>query len=123
MLWKFPVLDFFTMSTHRLYYDDSFLQIFDARVVRCLPAEPFRSPSGTMAAWEVVLDESAFYPSSGGQPNDLGCIGEAKVLDVRDDGEDIVHIVDRELDTGAVQGSVQWLRRFDHMQQHTGQHL
>jgi alanyl-tRNA synthetase len=120
---KFPVLDFFTMSTHRLYYDDSFLQGFEARVVSCLPAEPFASAAGTIAAWEVVLDKSAFYPSSGGQPNDLGCIGEAKVLDVRDDGEDIVHIVDREVETGVVQGSVQWSRRFDHMQQHTGQHL
>jgi alanyl-tRNA synthetase len=111
------------MSTHRLYYDDSFLQTFEARVVSCLPAKPFASASGTLAAWEVLLDESAFYPSSGGQPNDLGCIGEAKLLDVRNDGEEIVHIVDRELNTGVVQGSVLWPRRFDHMQQHTGQHL
>ncbi len=118
-----PVLDFFTMSTHRLYYDDSYLQSFDARVLSCLPAEPFASASGTIPAWEVVLDQSAFYPTSGGQPNDLGCIAEAKVLDVRDDGEEIAHIVDRELATGPVSCAVQWARRFDHMQQHTGQHL
>jgi alanyl-tRNA synthetase len=117
------VLDFFNMSTHRLYYDDSYVRIFDARVVSCLPVEPFVSASGTVPAWEVLLDESAFYPTSGGQPNDLGCIGDAKVLDVRDDGEDIVHIVGREVSGGAVQGSIQWERRFDHMQQHTGQHL
>ncbi len=111
------------MSTHRLYYDDSYLQTFSARVLGCLPAEPFASLAGTVPSWEVLLDQSAFYPTSGGQPNDLGCIGEAKVLDVRDAGEEIVHIVDRELETGSVQGSIEWPRRFDHMQQHTGQHL
>ena len=111
------------MSTHRLYYDDSYLQTFSARVLNCLPARPFASPAGTVAAWEVLLDQSAFYPSSGGQPNDLGCIGEAKVLDVRDDGEEIAHIIDREVETGSVAASINWPRRFDHMQQHTGQHL
>jgi alanyl-tRNA synthetase len=111
------------MATHRLYYEDSHLQIFDARVLSCLPAEPLTSDFGTILCWEVVLDQSAFYPTSGGQPHDLGCIGEAKVLDVREDGEDILHIVDRELPIGSVQGSINWLRRFDHMQQHSGQHL
>ncbi|HEY2118293.1 MAG TPA: DHHA1 domain-containing protein [Candidatus Acidoferrum sp.] len=111
------------MSTHRLYYDDSYLQSFEARVLSCLPAEPFATESGVIPAWEVVLDQSAFYPTSGGQPHDLGCLGDAKVLDVRDDGEDVLHIVDRELAIGPLQGSIQWQRRFDHMQQHTGQHL
>lgn len=111
------------MSTHRLYYDDSYLQTFDARVLSCLPAKPFATESSVTPAWEVVLDQSAFYPSSGGQPQDLGCLGNAKVLDVRDDGEDVLHIVDRELAIGPIQGSIQWQRRFDHMQQHTGQHL
>jgi alanyl-tRNA synthetase len=115
------MLDFFPMGTHRLYYDDSYLQSFDARVLSCLPAEPFDSVA--IPAWEVVLDQSAFYPTSGGQPNDLGCLGDAKVLQVLDDGEDVLHIVDRELNTGAIQGSIHWPRRFDHMQQHTGQHL
>ena len=111
------------MSTHRLYYDDSYLQAFSAHVKSCLPAEPFPSSAGTIPSWEVVLDQSAFYPTSGGQPNDLGCIGDAKVLDVRDDGEDIAHIVDREIESGAVEASINWARRLDHMQQHTGQHL
>lgn len=111
------------MSTHRLYYDDSYLQTFSARVLSCLPAEPFSSPAGTIPSWEVVLDQSAFYPTSGGQPNDLGCIGDAQVLDVRDAGEEIAHLVDRELATDTVQASINWARRFDHMQQHTGQHL
>ncbi len=111
------------MATHRLYYDDSYLQNFEARVVCCLPAEPVRGIAGTQAAWEVVLDRTAFYPTSGGQPNDLGLLGEANVLDVHDDDEDVVHIVDREVTTGEVSGCVNWPRRFDHMQQHTGQHL
>lgn len=117
------MLDFFAMGTHRLYYDDSYLQSFDARVLSCSPSEPFASPSGAIAAWEAILEQSAFYPASGGQPHDLGCIGDAKVLEVREDGDEIIHIVDRELQRGLVQASIQWPRRFDHMQQHTGQHL
>lgn len=109
------------MATHRLYYDDAYLQNFEARVLECLPAAPLM---GTAGAWEVVLDQSALYPASGGQPNDLGKLGDTRVLDVRDDGEEIVHIVDHELQVGEeVHGCVDWPRRFDHMQQHTGQHL
>jgi alanyl-tRNA synthetase len=111
------------MATHRLYYDDSFLQNFTARVLSCVPAEPFPTPSGTKPAWEVLLDRTALYPSSGGQPNDLGRLGEAHILDVRDHGEEITHIVDQEFSPGSVDGCVDWGRRFDHMQQHTGQHL
>jgi len=111
------------MGTRRLYYDDSYLQNFSARVLSCAPAEPFPGPAGTRPTWEVVLDRSAFYPSSGGQPNDLGKLGEARILDVRDDGEDIAHIVDQEIASDTVEGCIHWPRRFDHMQQHTGQHL
>jgi alanyl-tRNA synthetase len=111
------------MSTHRLYYDDAYLQNFDARVLSCAPAEPVQGASGMQPAWEVLLDQTAFYPSSGGQPNDLGLLGEAAVLDVRDEREEIAHIVDREVAKGGVKGCVNWPRRFDHMQQHTGQHL
>src|SRR6516165_5455911 len=111
------------MTTHRLYYDDSYIRTFSARVLECVPAEPIHSPSGPRSAWEVELDQTAFYPTSGGQLNDLGCIGEAKILDVRDEHDLILHLVDRELGLGEVQGSIDWERRFDHMQQHTGQHL
>ena len=113
----------FCMSTHRLYYDDAYLQNFDARVLSCLPTGPVQGASGPQPAWEVLLDQTAFYPSSGGQPNDLGLLGEAAVLDVRDEADGIVHVVDRELEMGGVKGCVNWPRRFDHMQQHTGQHL
>ena len=111
------------MTTHRLYYDDSYLQSFEARVLSCNPAAPFQSASGMVPAWEAILDQTAFYPTSGGQPNDLGCLGDAGVLEVRDDGDDVLHIVAKELGPGLVQGSIHWERRFDHMQQHTGQHL
>jgi alanyl-tRNA synthetase len=69
------------------------------------------------------LDCTAFYPTSGGQPHDLGSLGPAQVLEVRDEREEIVHVVDRPLEPGPIHGSIQWARRFDHMQQHTGQHL
>jgi alanyl-tRNA synthetase len=106
------------MATRRLYYDDSFARDFTAQALSCEPCI-----HETIAAWEVVLDVTALYPTSGGQPHDLGKVGDANVLDVRDEGEEIVHIVDRQVDLGTVQGCVDWPRRFDHMQQHTGQHL
>lgn len=111
------------MATHRLYYDDSFVRNFSAHVLSCSPVNPIATASGPKAAWEVLLDRTAFYPSSGGQPNDLGRLGEANILDVRDEGEDIAHFVDQELRVGAIAGCLDWPRRFDHMQQHTGQHL
>src|SRR6516164_3787484 len=117
------VLDFRQMSTHRLYYDDAYLQDFDATVLSCEPSSSSFSESGPIATWEVLLDRTAFYPSSGGQPNDLGTLGEAGLLDIRDVNDDVLHIVDREIARGPVRGVVDWLRRFDHMQQHTGQHL
>src|SRR5260370_23237701 len=73
--------------------------------------------------WKLILDRTAFSPTSGGQPNDLGKIGDANVLDVRDEGEEILHLVDRKPSEPDVKGCVNWPRRFDHMQQHTGQHL
>jgi alanyl-tRNA synthetase len=89
---------------------------FDARVLAC------ESREGRL---EVVLDQTAFYPTSGGQPFDIGTLGDARVVDVedRDDGA-VVHVVDRPLTIGAaVTARVDWTRRFDHMQQHTGQHV
>jgi alanyl-tRNA synthetase len=106
------------MATRRIYYDDSFEREFTATVLSCEP-----TLHGTAPAWEVVLDSTAFYPSSGGQPHDVGRLGEANVLDVREELEEVVHVVDRHLEPGSVQGCIDWTRRFDHMQQHTGQHL
>jgi alanyl-tRNA synthetase len=111
------------VSTRRLYYEDAFLKEFTARVVYCevLPPDVKGGIPGT--AWGLMLDQTAFYPTSGGQPNDLGKIGDANVLDVRDEGEEILHVVDRKPANPDVDCCVYWPRRFDHMQQHTGQHL
>jgi alanyl-tRNA synthetase len=106
------------MNTRRRYYDDCFEREFDAIVLSCESGLLDGKP-----AWEVVLDGTAFYPASGGQPHDLGKLGEGLVLQVRDEEEEIVHFVDRPLEPGAIRGCIDWPRRFDHMQQHTGQHL
>jgi alanyl-tRNA synthetase len=71
-----------------------------------------------------VLDRTAFYPTSGGQPFDTGRLGDANVVEVVDaDAGSILHVVDRELAKGPVHGSIDWSRRLEHMQQHTGQHV
>jgi len=111
------------MKTHRIYYDDAYVKEFEARVVHCEVLPPDVNAGITGQVWGLVLDRTAFYPTSGGQPNDLGKIGDANVLDVRDEGDEIMHIVDRRPSTPDVLGCVNWPRRFDHMQQHSGQHL
>jgi len=98
--------------TERLYYTDSYLRDFTARVIE---------GAGSDVAY---LDRTAFYPTSGGQPFDLGSIAGVPVLDVIDEGERIAHKLASPLTAGpAVDCSIDWRRRFDHMQQHTGQHL
>jgi alanyl-tRNA synthetase len=111
------------MTTRRIYYDDAFEREFTARVVHCEPLPPDVNSGITTPVLGLVLDQTAFYPSSGGQPHDLGKIGDANVLDVRDDGDEIMHIVDRRPGSPDVSCCLNWTRRFDHMQQHTGQHL
>jgi alanyl-tRNA synthetase len=105
--------------TERLYYTDPYLTEFDATVVAVETSPPERPD-----ALGVVLDRTAFYPTSGGQPFDVGSLGAARVLDVvdRDEGR-IVHVVDSDPGPGVVHGTIDWTRRFDHMQQHTGQHV
>lgn len=100
------------MATERLYYNDCYLREFAAQTV---------SVSGD--GLRVVLDRSAFYPESGGQLFDLGVLGGARVVDVQDADGDVVHMVDLAVAAGAVEGSIDWERRFAFMQQHTGQHL
>jgi alanyl-tRNA synthetase len=105
------------MKTKRIYYDDAFAREFEAQVVSCEEVE-----GSEPGKWRVLLDQTVFYPTSGGQPHDLGWLGETRVSDVVDQGEPIRHLVDRPV-TGSVAGKIDWERRFDHMQQHTGQHL
>src|SRR5437867_5406732 len=78
------------MLTRRLYYDDSFEREFTAKVLACEPAAVPASPEAKAPAWEVILDRTAFYPSSGGQPHDLGNLGDSNVLDVREHEDEII---------------------------------
>jgi alanyl-tRNA synthetase len=107
------------VSTDRIYYTDPYAPEFDANVIAIEPA-----PAEYAGATGVVLDRTAFYPASGGQPFDLGRLGDRRIIDVidRDDGT-ILHVIDGTIGTGAVHGAIDWPRRFDHMQQHTGQHV
>ena len=101
--------------TERLYYRDCSLREFEARVARVEPAEGGRA--------RVWLDHTAFYPTSGGQPNDLGALDSIPVVDVLDEGGEVVHLLEQSPTAERVRGQIDWSRRFDHMQQHTGQHL
>lgn len=98
--------------TERLYYTDSYLRQFDADVID-------RSEDGA----RVSLDRTAFYPTSGGQQFDRGWINDVPVVEVLEEGERIVHLLGAPLRSGRITGRIDWERRFDHMQQHTGQHL
>jgi len=103
------------MEVKKLYYADSFLKEFTATVTGC---------EETKDGWAVTLDATAFYPTGGGQNCDLGTLGAANVLDVKEQGEDILHLCDAPLEVGStVEGAIDWQRRFDHMQQHSGEHL
>ena len=106
--------------THRIYYTDPLVTTFEATVLSCTAASDAASTQS-----KVTLDATAFYPTSGGQPFDKGTLGGRAVLDVID-GDDgvITHVLDAPLGQGAmVTGVIDWTRRFDHMQQHTGQHI
>jgi alanyl-tRNA synthetase len=109
------------MSTERLYYTDAYRTSFDTKVSRCRP----RAGGDAAPSFAVEVESTAFYPASGGQPFDVGTLGEARVLDVVDEEDGrITHVLDRALAEGAtVGGTIDWARRFDHMQQHTGQHV
>jgi alanyl-tRNA synthetase len=98
--------------TDRLYYTDAYCARFGARVTS-------RAEDGR----RVYLDRSAFYPTSGGQRHDLGTLGGVAVTDVVDEDDRVAHVLAASLDADEVEGVVDWPRRWDHMQQHTGQHL
>ena len=101
--------------SRRLYYEDPYLVEFEAHVVEV------RRLDGALAA---VLDATAFYPTGGGQPHDVGTLGKVNVVQVETaaDGQ-VLHFVDGGINAERVLGKVNWERRFDHMQQHTGQHI
>lgn len=103
------------MEGRKLFYADSHLKSFESVVTGCTAGKD---------GYEITLDATAFYPEGGGQPSDTGRLGEANVLDVREKGEEIIHLCDKPLEIGrAVGGEIDWDRRFDFMQQHSGEHI
>ena len=104
------------MDTEKLYDQDAFLREFDAVVTECY--------EGKDGSCLVTLDRTAFYPEGGGQPADHGVLGGAAVLDVQEREGRVLHTCDRPLPVGrTVRGVIDWDRRFDHMQQHSGEHI
>jgi len=103
------------MLTQKLFYNDTYLKKFTASVKEVKPL-----PNGNYA---VVLDQTAFYPAGGGQPADNGNLNGQPVLDVYVDQDEIVHILAAPPTTPQVTGVIDWQRRFDHMQQHSAQHI
>ena len=98
-----------------LFYKDSHQTAFTATVTGCTQVNK---------GWEVTLDATAFYPEGGGQASDTGILGNANVLSVREEGEEIYHLCDKPLDVGSsVKGEIDWERRFVLMQQHAGEHI
>ena len=103
------------METEKLYYADPFLKEFTATVLDCQAGKN---------GYTVTLDRTAFYPEGGGQPADHGTLDGAAVTDVHEKNDAIFHNVDRAVEIGkTVSGSIDWARRFDHMQQHSGEHI
>ena len=103
------------METEKLFYADPFLTEFDAKVLSCEAGK---------GSFDVVLDRTAFYPEGGGQPYDTGVLGGAEVLDVHEKAGVITHKCVSALTVGeTVHGRIDWARRFDHMQQHSGEHI
>jgi alanyl-tRNA synthetase len=121
--WRRPVLKWTKtqkpeghgMATEKLYYEDSHLRRFAARVLSCRPGGH---------GWDVELDRTAFYPEGGGQPGDTGTLGGVRVTDTHEREGRIVHWCEAPLPEGAeVAGEIDWERRFDLMQQHSGEHI
>ncbi len=102
------------MPTERIYYRDAYQVAFEASVI---------SQSAAENGVRVILDRTCFYPAGGGQPPDSGEIDGQPVLDVYEDGDAVAHLLPAAVAGPRVAGRVDWARRFDHMQQHTGQHI
>ncbi|MFX0146112.1 MAG: DHHA1 domain-containing protein [Candidatus Hodarchaeota archaeon] len=101
--------------TTKLFHEDPYLQAFSSTITEHMQV------SGKPA---VILDQTAFYPTSGGQPHDTGRLNDVAVVDViEEESHRIVHLLEEPIDVRNVAGQINWQRRFDHMQQHTGQHI
>lgn len=100
--------------TRKLYYDDLYAKEFDAQVI---------SQSEHEGKYHVVLDQTLFYPSGGGQPCDLGTIDGINIIDVHEHGEEIIHVLEAPVEAQNIHGVLDWDRRFELMQQHLGEHI
>ena len=103
------------METIRLYYEDVYTKEFTATVLACREAKK---------GYHVILDRSAFYPEGGGQPSDTGMLNDVKVTEVHEKDGELLHYTEKALEAGTqVTGKINWERRFDLMQQHSGEHI
>ncbi len=101
--------------TEKLFYLDPYMSVFTARVLECREGKK---------CWEIILDRSAFYPEGGGQPGDSGTLGGIPVSDTHEKAGEIVHYCEAALEEGAeIEGRIDFARRFDFMQQHSGEHI
>ena len=102
-------------ETRRLYYEDVYKKEFTAKVLECREAKK---------GFHIILNESAFYPEGGGQPYDLGILNDVEVLEVHEKDGEIIHYTKEAIEAGSdVTGKIDWHRRFDLMQQHSGEHI
>lgn len=102
-------------ETKKLYYEDVYQKEFTAIVQECKKLEK---------GYGIILDQTAFYPEGGGQPCDIGTLNDISVYDVQEEGNRIVHYTDTPVEAGTeVSGKIDWERRFDLMQQHSGEHI
>lgn len=100
---------------NKLYYDSAYIKEFEAQVLSCQEGKK---------GWEITLSATAFYPEGGGQPADTGILGNVRVTDVHEKDGQVVHYTDGPLPVGEmVRGVIDWDRRFQHMQEHSGEHL
>ena len=102
-------------ETRKLYYEDVYTKEFTAKVLECREGKK---------GYEIILDQTAFYPEGGGQPCDLGTLNDVEVLEVHEKNGEIIHYTKEAIEPGKeVTGKIDWDRRFDLMQQHSGEHI
>jgi alanyl-tRNA synthetase len=101
-------------GTKRLYFEDPYRTEFEAKVVKRMTYK---------GAPALILDQTCFYPESGGQPADRGTIDRVEVVHAVEEDDQILHLIKKEVSSDKVVGKIDWERRFDHMQQHAGQHI
>lgn len=103
------------LETNRLYYEDVYKKEFTAKVLECREEKN---------GYRIILDESAFYPEGGGQPYDMGYLDDVRVVEVHEKDGELLHYTEKALEVGKiVHGVIDWERRFDLMQQHSGEHM